>query len=427
MTKKSTIAIIVAAIFIISAVGIAITAFLSGSDKKKDNAYTEHAEQRHENNMEKASTEKEPLSEEVSEKTDAYILPESNERYIEYTEILDFDTEKLNLAKNEVYARHGFIFSTDNIAEYFENCAWYKPSVPAADFKDSVFNKYEIANIALLEDYEKLSQYTYPLKVKDGETVKVDLNGDGKLEKISLSIKEINREENDYLDFQTVITVNDTALKYDCDASLYVVDIDTKDTAKELCFERWEPNDYTGSIYWQYSADNELKEIFFENDLPIDSDDAETTEYAYPHTFLSYGVQYPGNGKITVTHKCISITQYMADVEYQLTEDGCFEYIDKVYEFPTNVRKFSNEDGDIVLTLKKELTIHKEPSESSETFTIQPQKLKITATCASKNENNFYSWSRVELEDGTTGWILPSPDMGQFDLEELFDGVFFSG
>lgn len=428
MKKKPIIAKIAITVFGIAAVGIIITAFILSDSKKNDAAYTGHSEQNQVNTTEKDKTEKEAVSEKAPEKTDTYILSESNKRYIEYTEILDFDTEKLNLAKNEIYARHGFIFSTSNIAEYFGNCAWYKPSVSASDFKDSVFNKYEIANIALLEEYEKLSSYTYPLEVKDGETVKVDLNGDGKLEKISLLIKKEKREDS-YYDFKTIITVNDTTMKYNCDSSpnLYIVDINTKDTAKEICFEKWEPNDYTGSIYWQYDAYNELKRIPFDEDMSDYADDSEISEYANPPTHWTYGIKYLDDGRISVTHKCIGITQYMVDTEYQLAEDGCFKYVDKIYDFPTNLKKYFNDESEIVLTLKKELTIHKEPSKSSETFTIKPQKLKIIATCANRDENSYYSWSKVELEDGSTGWILPSPDMGQLELEELFDGVFFSG
>lgn len=429
MKKKPIIAKIAITVFSIAAVGIITTAFILGSSKKNDDTYTEHSEQNHVNTTQKDITEKEAVSEKAPEKTDTYILSESNNRYIEYTEILDFDTEKLNLAKNEIYARHGFIFSTSNIAEYFGSCAWYKPSVSASDFKDSVFNKYEIANIALLEEYEKLSSYTYPLEVKDGETVKVDLNGDGKLEKISFLVKKEKRKADAYYDFKTIITVNDTTVKYDCDSSpnLYIVDINTKDTAKEICFEKWEPNDYTGSIYWQYDADNALKRIPFDEEMSDYADDSEMSEYADPLTYWTYGIKYLNDGRISVTHKCISITQYMADVEYQLTEDGCFKYVDKIYEFPANLKSFFNDEGEIVLTLKKELAIHKEPSESSETFTIKPQKLKIIATCANRDENSYYSWSKVELENGSTGWILPSPGMGQLELEELFDGIFFSG
>lgn len=441
MAKKTIITKVAVAIVGVAVVGATI-AGISISKKSHNNQSEAPVDQSQEvvaevdtdgtatTAVQEASTE-----DDASGKKDVYILPESNTRYIKPEEITDFDTEKLNLAKNEIYARHGLVFSTDSIKKYFENCAWYEPSVASSEFSDSVFNEYEVANIALLEDYEKLSGYTYPLEVKNGESVKVDLNGDGELEKVSLDVKTEpgNNGHSGYTydENKITITVGNTVTKYvnDSTYNLYVVDIDTSDNKREICFEMLEPNDFIGSIFWQYSTANELKRLYFEDEVVNSSDDLEleNKEYATPITYWTYGINYLGDGRITCLDKCYGVTQYFVYHEYCLTEKGYFEYVDRIYEFPDDVKSFFNETDEIILTLKKDIKLYKEPSKSSDTFIVKPQKLKIVASYGDSTENSVYCWSKLELEDGSTGWILPSDKTTEAELDEIFDGVHFSG
>ena len=71
----------------------------------------------------------------------------------------DFESEPMlviHLAKNEIYARHGYIFTNEDLYNYFMGCIWYNPTYDAADFDDSIFNEYEKANLEILADL-----YTY--------------------------------------------------------------------------------------------------------------------------------------------------------------------------------------------------------------------------------------------------------------------------
>lgn len=61
----------------------------------------------------------------------------------------------IHLAKNEIYARHGYIFMNEDLNNYFKGQLWYKPSVTPEDFDDSVFNDYEKINLKLLTDLDK--------------------------------------------------------------------------------------------------------------------------------------------------------------------------------------------------------------------------------------------------------------------------------
>lgn len=56
----------------------------------------------------------------------------------------------IHLAKNEIYARHGYIFKNEDLYNYFIGCVWYNPTCKAEDFDDSVLNEYEKANLEIL-------------------------------------------------------------------------------------------------------------------------------------------------------------------------------------------------------------------------------------------------------------------------------------
>jgi hypothetical protein len=54
--------------------------------------------------------------------------------------------------RNEIYARHGRIFTTAEMKQIFEPAPWYKPRTA---FKDSELNEVEKKNVELILDYEK--------------------------------------------------------------------------------------------------------------------------------------------------------------------------------------------------------------------------------------------------------------------------------
>ena len=69
----------------------------------------------------------------------------------------EFENEPMlviHLAKNEIYARHGYIFADKDLHNYFMGCIWYNPTCDSANFDDSIFNEYETANLELLADLD---------------------------------------------------------------------------------------------------------------------------------------------------------------------------------------------------------------------------------------------------------------------------------
>ena len=85
---------------------------------------------------------------------DTYLLKNSDTKYLKEKNLRRLSKKELRLARNEIYARHGCIFSDKSLNKYFKKKAWYKPKIKVADFSESKLNKYEKANIQLILDIE---------------------------------------------------------------------------------------------------------------------------------------------------------------------------------------------------------------------------------------------------------------------------------
>lgn len=85
---------------------------------------------------------------------DPYILPDSDTRYLSGDELAYWDQATLRLARNEIYARHGRQFKSEDLNAYFNAQPWYDGYIPADAFDDSVLNEYEKANLDLIKSIE---------------------------------------------------------------------------------------------------------------------------------------------------------------------------------------------------------------------------------------------------------------------------------
>jgi len=80
-----------------------------------------------------------------------YILKNSNKKKLEWDDVKGLSEEEIRYARNEIYARHGYIFKADDLKKYFKSKKWYKGTVKSSKFDESVFNKYERYNIKYLK------------------------------------------------------------------------------------------------------------------------------------------------------------------------------------------------------------------------------------------------------------------------------------
>lgn len=93
-----------------------------------------------------------PLSKTIEEKAADYqegcIFPNSSTEEISEEEIKKLTDEQLRYAINEIWARHGYIFSTPEILKYYRQFDWYEEKVPSSEWNKNGQNYY-------LNDIEK--------------------------------------------------------------------------------------------------------------------------------------------------------------------------------------------------------------------------------------------------------------------------------
>ena len=84
-----------------------------------------------------------------------YLLPDSATRYLTEADISFLSHRDLCLARNEIFARHGRIFKTPEIAAYFQSMDWYRGTIQPDQFdNENWLSDIEKANIKLIQQYE---------------------------------------------------------------------------------------------------------------------------------------------------------------------------------------------------------------------------------------------------------------------------------
>ena len=85
----------------------------------------------------------------------------TSDRLVTVSDLHMLSREDLELMRNEIYARHGWIFTRPDLQYYFEHQSWYKPAGIASE-RDTVNNQIsanlsaiEQANAAKILNYEK--------------------------------------------------------------------------------------------------------------------------------------------------------------------------------------------------------------------------------------------------------------------------------
>ena len=79
-----------------------------------------------------------------------YILPNSSTKYLSESDLSGMSADELQMAINEIYARHHRKFVTKSIQQYFDGKGWYSGTIAAEKFDVTVLNQYENENIALM-------------------------------------------------------------------------------------------------------------------------------------------------------------------------------------------------------------------------------------------------------------------------------------
>ncbi|MFP4248564.1 MAG: YARHG domain-containing protein [Armatimonadota bacterium] len=109
------------------------------------------------------SEPEEPVDEEAEEDSGSFklgteMVPESDDRLIDRTDLEDLDNWGLTLARNEIFARHGRTFENEHLRDYFVGQPWYTPD---PNYEREWLSATEEANVEFILEYQQI-KYEIP-------------------------------------------------------------------------------------------------------------------------------------------------------------------------------------------------------------------------------------------------------------------------
>lgn len=79
--------------------------------------------------------------------------PEGSKIYLDESDlVVYYGKDELKIMRNEIFARHGYIFQTDDMRTYFSKQSWYKPERTNVD---NLLSKIEKKNVLTIKSAEK--------------------------------------------------------------------------------------------------------------------------------------------------------------------------------------------------------------------------------------------------------------------------------
>lgn len=83
------------------------------------------------------------------------LYPNASDHLLTGDEISNMSQQELRIMRNEIYARHGFIFQKEDMKQYFSSQTWYKPLYTSVN---NLLTEIEKKNIFLIKRYEKFQE-----------------------------------------------------------------------------------------------------------------------------------------------------------------------------------------------------------------------------------------------------------------------------
>ncbi len=176
-----------------------------------------------------------PVPTPTPDPTDGMIFPESDDRLLMWDELISLSAERLDLARNEIYARAGYSFTKDYYKKYYENLAWYNEN---PDFNENQFSDVQRANVTLIRAAESAIKGLLT-EIKSG--TKLDYDQDGDLETLAFGSPDEN-----HMNLKMKDGSASTAWNIECvepSKKVYLGDIDLKDGILDLFVDEFGPSD----------------------------------------------------------------------------------------------------------------------------------------------------------------------------------------
>ena len=147
------------------------TTSVSAPEEKSEPVPTPNETQESSSIEEEPEPETEPeIKDELDKYGDSdYILSKSKKKKLTNSDLKGLSAKELTFARNEIFARHGYVFGSPELNDYFESKTWYKKN---KKFKSSQLSKKESQNADFIASYQKKKdkQYVPIPKTRDDET-----------------------------------------------------------------------------------------------------------------------------------------------------------------------------------------------------------------------------------------------------------------
>jgi hypothetical protein len=322
-------------------------------------------------------------------KSNSFIFVDSQKKLLEKENLVLLDKNLLRLARNEILARHGYMFKDKELAKYFAAESWYRPD-PKYNGK---LNEIEGKNIKLIQFFEKMVNKPYNLDELPNNKLEadVDLNNDGVLEKINVvSNKNKTSEYGEYL-----LKINNSVIKLENiedETYVNIVDIDRKDTYKEIAVMARLGNDCTDTVFYAFDG----KKIIKIGELGASDSETNTD----------------GNGIVTTHQEFSLLTLWHYEEDYSLKPNMTLEPIGKKY--------YETTDRIMTLKLKLPMKVYKSPN-SKDFFIIKKgEQVKLIGSDDKK-------WCYIKNSKGQIGCfeVISVSEIKSLKkpAEEVFEGI----
>ncbi|OKP93926.1 YARHG domain-containing protein [Paenibacillus sp. P32E] len=194
-----------------------------------------------------------------------YVFRESSTTLLTEDNLSNIDSRMLELARNEIFARHGLVFERADLNTFFAGKRWYKAD---GNYKGDL-TEIESQNIKRIQKYEKLLSANklerqwdvdyhflgYPQEKNSTglQNAHVDMNGDGANDHIHMTLSKHFEVDDEW-----ILMVNDTTAKISLSNNsiphFKVVDANIQDPYFELALEDTNESAQHSTYYYYYNG-----------------------------------------------------------------------------------------------------------------------------------------------------------------------------
>jgi len=223
---------------------------------------------------------------------EAFLFPNSHKEKLTKNMIWGLKSGQHPFARNEIFARRGYIFKNEKYREYFSKKSWYKPIVEnASTIKLTSIEAFNVKYLLYwdpevrrknneriktwideklgISDSQKVQILSKNSKISGGQVLKwdtwdvfSDLNGDGKEDTISFKLLPEGTRRKVVLDVNGSISEEKQHLAYE---NFYLLDLFQDDTYKELAILGVGPGDDIHSSIYRYDGKNLIEMLQIES------------------------------------------------------------------------------------------------------------------------------------------------------------------